>query len=81
MGSALCARQAVNMKDELEQQDTVDIDLGRRRAMWRALGAAPVILTLSSTPAWASHYGYDQIPPPECEPPPDEGEDCRDPFP
>ncbi len=65
------------MKHKLEQQDTVDVDLARRRAMWRALGAAPVILTLSSTPAWASHYGYGE-PPPGCEPPPKPDEpDCN----
>ena len=66
----------MNMSDDLEQQETIDIDLVRRRAMWRALGVAPVILTLSSTPAWASQYGYDE-PPPGCDPPPKpEQHDC-----
>ncbi len=79
MGSAFCARQAVDMSDDLKQQETTDVDLARRRAMWRALGVAPVILTLSSTPAWASHYGYAE-PPPGCDPPPvtdPENEDCN----
>ena len=43
--------------DDLEQQETTNIDLARRRAMWRALAGVPVILTLSSTPARA-HYSY-----------------------
>ena len=64
------------MSDHLEQQGTTDIDVARCKAMWRALGVAPVILTLSSTPAWASHYGY-VGPPPGCDPPPDPGEDCN----
>ncbi len=65
------------MNDEPKQQETADIDLARRSAMWRALGAAPVILTLSSTPAWASHYGYGE-PPFGCEDPPptEEEHDC-----
>ncbi len=66
----------MNMSDHLEQQGTTDIDVARRKAMWRALGVAPVILTLSSTPAWASHYGYGG-PPPGCDPPPDPEEDCN----
>ncbi len=53
------------MSDDLEQQETGDVDLARRRALHRALGVAPVILTLSSTPDWASHYGY---PPGGCNP-------------
>ena len=76
MGSASCARQAVNMNDDLEQQETTEVDLARRRAMWRALGVAPIILTLSSTPAWASHYGYFTNPT-GCDPPPvPEQRDC-----
>ena len=61
------------MKDDLEQPETGGVDLARRRAMWRALGAAPVILTLSSTPAWASHYGYCNVPD-DFDPPPICGE-------
>ena len=59
------------MSDDLEQQETGGVNLARRRAMWRALGVAPVILTLSSTPAWASHYGYCDLPegPPQDPPP------------
>lgn len=67
------------MSDDLEQQETSDVDVARRRAMWRALAGAPVILTLSSTPAWASHYGYGE-PPPGCDPPPTtdpENDDCN----
>ncbi len=64
------------MNDDLERQETGGIDLARRRAIWRALGVAPVILTLASTPAWASHYGYGG-PPPGCEPPPPIDEDCN----
>ncbi len=67
----------MNMSDDLEKQETTDIDLARRGAMWRALGVAPVIMTLSSTPAWASHYGYAGNPPPGCIPPPPTGEDCN----
>ena len=65
----------MNMNDDLEQQETTSVDLARRRAMWRALGVAPIILTLSSTPAWASHYGYTT--PTGCDPPPKpEQHDC-----
>lgn len=72
------SRQVAGMAEvqtDLEAQDT---DLVRRRALWRALVGGPVIVTLSSTPAWASHYGYDG-PPPGCDPPPkdDPLHDCN----
>ncbi len=65
------------MNDDPEQQETGGVDLARRRALWRALGAAPVILTLSSTPAWASHYGYFGNPPGCFPPPKPELPDCN----
>jgi len=52
---------------ELQTGDGADLD--RRQAIWRALVGGPVIVTLSSRPAWAAsqyHYG----PPPGCDPPP-----------
>lgn len=58
------------MAEEQKELDAGDdTDVVRRRAIWRALVGGPVIVTLSSTPAWASHYGYQQ-PPPGCDPPP-----------
>lgn len=62
------------MSEKTETNSHDEPDLERRKVIWRALGAAPVILTLSSRPAWASHqYGhYSQgggDPPPGCDPP------------
>jgi len=57
------------MAEEQNPPETEETDLNRRRALWRALVGGPVIVTLSSTPAWASHYGYGN-PPPGCDPPP-----------
>jgi len=58
------------MSEKSDRKSRDDPDLERRKAILRALGAAPVILTLSTRPAWASHiYGHSQ-PPPGCDPPP-----------
>lgn len=66
------------MSQKTEEHTLEEPDLERRKAVWRALGAAPVILTLSSRPAWASHiYGHSQ-PPPGCDPPvPDPDANCN----
>jgi len=57
------------MADQREELEQGVSDPDRRRALWRALVGGPIIVTLSSTPAWASHYGYTN-PPPGCDPPP-----------
>lgn len=69
------------MSEETEINSTAEPDLERRKVIWKALGAAPVILTLSSRPAWASHvYGqsFPHEPPPGCDPPVNEqDENCN----
>jgi hypothetical protein len=46
------------MAEEGREPEKGDIDEARRRVLWQALMGGPVILTLSSRPAWASQYGY-----------------------
>jgi hypothetical protein len=65
------------MVEEGREPEKGDIDEARRRVLWQALMGGPVILTLSSRPAWASNYHYG--PPPGCDPPPkkDDEHDCN----
>ena len=60
------------MSEDSEINSREEPDLERRKAVWRALAVAPVILTLSSRPTWAYHeYGHSVPgePPPGCDPP------------
>jgi len=54
------------MAEERNEPEKGDVDLDRRRALLQALVGGPVIMTLSSRPAWASEYGYKN----PCDPPP-----------
>jgi len=61
------------MAEEGREPEKGDIDEARRRVLWQALMGAPVIVTLSSSPAWASQYEYFR-----CHRPPKPWEhDCR----